>query len=44
MRVIDQNTGKPCRLDMTPALKAELEAFRASSCNHKSLRFGSRPA
>ena len=42
MRVIEQDTGKQWHLDMTPELKADLEAFRASFCEHPSLEIRQR--
>jgi hypothetical protein len=42
MRIVDQNTGKQCHLDMTLELKADLEAFRESFCQHQSLEIRQR--
>jgi hypothetical protein len=42
MRVVDQDTGKPCHLDMTPELKGDLEAYRVSFCQHAELEIRQR--
>jgi hypothetical protein len=34
VRVIDQDTGKPYNLDITPELRRDIDAFLASECNH----------
>ncbi|SRR6266849_6211614 len=34
MRVIDQDAGKPYHLEMTPELKADLDAYQKSHCEH----------
>jgi uncharacterized protein with PIN domain len=42
MRVVDQDTGNPSHLDMTPELKADLEAYRSSYCEHVELEIRQR--
>lgn len=42
MRVVDQDTGKPFHLDITPELRVDLDAYHSAFCPHAELEIRQR--